>query len=166
MEKGKSIASVALIVIVAAAAAGFGGYTLGKQAGQQQAAAARAAFFVERGLEGAPGQGQPGMPPGGGEGFQGGQGRDNFTMGQVKSVDGATIQLSTAQEVLTVKTDDQTRIQKMSTGALSDITVGERITVQGTRAEDGTFTAQMISIGGGPAGGAPPQGQSAAASTN
>ncbi len=54
-------------------------------------------------------------------------------MGQVKSVDGATIQLSTAQDVLTVVTDDQTQIQKMGAGALSDVTVGERITVQGTR---------------------------------
>jgi len=39
-----------------------------------------------------------------------------------------------------------------------DITAGERITVQGTRKSDGTFTAQMIQIGGGPAGGGPAGG--------
>ena len=76
--------------------------------------------------------------------------------GQVKQVDGNTVQLSTANEVLKVTIGDQTRIQKMGDGSLSDISAGERITVQGTRKSDGTFTAQTIQIGGGPAGGNPP----------
>jgi hypothetical protein len=159
MERAKQFLIVGLIVAVTAVAAGFGGYTLGKQAGASQATNARAAFFAERGLGGAPG-GQA-IPGGGAQGFVAGQGRDNFAIGQVKSVDGATIQLSTAQDVLTVVTDDQTKIQKMGAGELSDVTVGERITVQGTRGEDGVMTAQSIQIGGGPpggmTGGAPPQ---------
>jgi hypothetical protein len=39
---------------------------------------------------------------------------------------------------------------------MSDIGAGERIAVQGTRKSDGTFAAQTIQIGGGPAGGNPP----------
>ena len=76
--------------------------------------------------------------------------------GQVKQIDGNTVQLSTANEVLKVTIGDQTRIQKMGDGSLSDISVGERITVQGTRKSDGTFTAQMIQIGGALAGGGLP----------
>ena len=76
--------------------------------------------------------------------------------GQVKQIDGNTVQLSTANEVLKVTIGDQTRIQKMGDGSLSDISAGERITVQGTRKSDGTFTAQMIQIGGGPVGGGLP----------
>jgi hypothetical protein len=78
-------------------------------------------------------------------------------MGQVKQVDGNTVQLSTANEVLNVTIGDQTRIQKMGDGSQSGIIAGERITVQGTRKSDGTFTAQMIQIGAAP-GGAPPAG--------
>ena len=72
-------------------------------------------------------------------------------------MDGNTVQLSTANEVLKVTIGDQTQIQKMGDGSLSDISAGERITVQGTRKSDGTFTAQMIQIGAAP-GGAPPAG--------
>jgi hypothetical protein len=78
-------------------------------------------------------------------------------MGQVKQVDGNTVQLSTATEVLKVKIGVKTQIQKMGQGSLSDIQPGDRITVQGTRKSDGTFTAQMIQIGAAP-GGAPPAG--------
>jgi hypothetical protein len=39
----------------------------------------------------------------------------------------------------------------MGDGNLSDVVAGERITVQGTRNSNGTFTAKMIEIGGLPA---------------
>ena len=73
----------------------------------------------------------------------------NFASGEIKQVDGDTIRLSTATEVLTVKLNDQTEIQKTATGAVSDLQPGERITVQGERAADGTFTARSIQIGSG-----------------
>jgi hypothetical protein len=149
--KGKWIALIIVALVVVAAAAAFGGYATGVNAGKTQALAARSAFLAERGA----GSGQ------GAAAFNGGQngGRqfnpDNFASGQVKGIDGSTIQLSTAQAVVTVKVNDQTQIQKMGAGTLSDIQTGERITVQGTRGADGVMAAQSIQIGGRFPGGAP-----------
>ncbi len=139
----KWAAIVVAIVVVVAAAAGFGGYTMGKNAGVAQALAARNQFLTARGAGGT----------GGGTGGTGGTGGgrnfdpNTFASGQVKSVSGDAIQLSTANEVLTVKLGSQTQIQKQATGAISDIQPGERLTIQGTRAADGTFTAQTVQIG-------------------
>jgi hypothetical protein len=149
--KGKWIALIVVSVIVIGAAAGFGGYTAGVSAGKTQALAARNDFLAARGA----GNGQ------GAAAFNGGQngGRqfnpDSFASGQVKQIDGSTIQLSTAQAVVTVKVNDQTQIQKMGAGSLSDIQTGERITVQGTRGSDGVMTAQSVQIGGRLPGGGP-----------
>lgn len=44
-------------------------------------------------------------------------------------------------EVLQIKIGDQTGIQKMGTGSVSDVQPGNRITVQGTRGSDGVLTA-------------------------
>ena len=154
--KGKWIAVIVVSVIVIGAAAGFAGYTAGVNTGKTQALAARNAFLAERGI----GSSQ-GAAAFNGQGFNGGQngGRqfnpNNFTAGQVKQIDGNTIQLSTAQSVETVKVDDQTQIQKMGAGSLSDIQTGERITVQGARGSDGVMTAQSVQIGGRFPGGGP-----------
>jgi hypothetical protein len=153
--KGKWIALIVVALVVVAAAAAFGGYTTGVNAGKAQALAARNAFLADRGA--ANGQGAAGFNGGqnGGRQFN----ADNFASGQVKQIDGNTIQLSTAQAVVTVKVNDQTQIQKMGAGSLGDIQTGERITVQGTRGADGVMTAQSIQIGGGLRGGGGPNGQ-------
>jgi hypothetical protein len=167
--KGKWIALIVVGVIVVGAAAAFGGYTAGVSTGKTQALAARNAFLADRGI----GNGQ-GTAAFNGQGPNGGQngGRpfnaDNFATGQVKQIDGNTIQLSTAQAVVTVKVNDQTQIQKMGPGSLADIQTGERITVQGTRGADGVMSAQSIQIGGrfpgGGPNGQPGQGTGASAS--
>jgi hypothetical protein len=156
-----------LVVIVVAAAAAYGGYTLGNQAGFARASNSQANFFAARGGQGgtggAAGAGGFGGAAGGtgtrGQGGTGGQFNPaNFATGQVKQIDGNTVQLSTATEVLTVKINDQTQIQKTGTGTVGDLQPGERVVVQGTRGSDGTFTAQSVQIGrtgGGPPPGAP-----------
>jgi hypothetical protein len=146
----KWVVIVVAIVVVVAAAAGFGGYTMGMNAGVTQALAARNTFLAARG---AGGTGGTGGFAGGTGGAAGGRNLDpnNFASGQVKSVSGDTVQLSTATDVLTVKLSSQTQIQKQASGAISDIQPGERLTIQGTRAADGTFTAQSIQIGRGAA---------------
>ncbi len=106
-----------------------------------------------------------GAGPNGQAGGQGGQNGarqfnpNNFTAGQVSKVNGSDIELTAANGVtVTVHTSGQTKFEKAGQGSLSDITSGERITVRGTRAADGTFTAQMIQVGGGfPGGGTPAQ---------
>ena len=151
--KGKWIAIIVVCVVVVAAVVGFGSYTVGFKAGQTQALAARNQFLAQRGFgtNGQTGTGGQGTGQGGGRQFN----PDNFASGQVKQIDGNTILLSTAQSVVTVKVSDQTQIQKMASGGLSDVQTGERITVQGTRGSDGVMTAQSIQIGGRFPGGGP-----------
>jgi hypothetical protein len=169
--KGKWIALIIVALVVVAAAGAFGGYTTGVNSGKSQALAARNAFLADRGI----GNGQN-AGAFNGQGSNGGQngGRQfnppagNFAAGQVKQIDGNTIQLSTAQAVVTVKLNDQTQIQKMGPGTVSDIQTGERITVQGTRGADGVMAAQSVQIGGafrdGGPNGQPGQGTGTSAS--
>lgn len=49
--------------------------------------------------------------------------------GQIKSVDGGTVQISTADSVVTVKVSDSTVISKTDRGTISDLHVGDRVTV-------------------------------------
>jgi hypothetical protein len=140
--KTKWIAGVVIAAVVIAALVGFGSYSLGVKAGQAQALAARQSFLAARGIGG---NGQAAF---GGQGGGGQFNPNNFAAGQVKQVDGNTIQLSTATAVVTVKISDQTQIQKMASGTVSDIQVGERLTVQGTKGADGVFSAERIQIGG------------------
>jgi Domain of unknown function (DUF5666) len=150
--KGKWIALIVVGLIVIGALAGFGGYTAGVNAGKSQALAARDTFLAQRGIgSGQVGGAFNGQGTGGGRQFN----PENFAAGQVKQIDGNTIQLSTAQSVVTVKVSDKTQIQKMASGSLSDVQTGERITVQGTRGTNGVMTAQSIQIGGRFPGGGP-----------
>ncbi|HEX9116645.1 MAG TPA: DUF5666 domain-containing protein [Anaerolineae bacterium] len=136
--------------------------------------------------QGAPGAGAPPAPPDGGAAAVGGQGNgagrgqgagapnggsggrqfnpDSFATGQVKQVDGKTIQLTTTGgSVVSVTLNDQTLIQKTMAASVSDIAVGERITTQGTRGSNNTFTAQSIQVGDTRAPGQPGPGQPAPA---
>lgn len=49
--------------------------------------------------------------------------------GQIKSVNGDTMEISTANKVVTIKVSDQTVITKTERGALSDLKPGDRVTV-------------------------------------
>ncbi len=79
-------------------------------------------------------QGQHGGTAGNGQGQNGNafqQLGQCVARGQVKSVDPntGTVQISTPVNVVTVKVNNQTAISKTDAGSLSDITVGERVTV-------------------------------------
>lgn len=49
--------------------------------------------------------------------------------GQIKSVTGDTVEISTADKVVIIKVNDQTLISKTDKGALSDLQPGDRVTV-------------------------------------
>ena len=51
----------------------------------------------------------------------------NFAAGQVKSINGNDLEISTATEVTKVKLTDKTQIQKTVSGTPSDIKTGERV---------------------------------------
>jgi hypothetical protein len=135
-----------LILILAVAGGSFYGGILFQQ---QQAANVRAAFSANRG------------GGGGGDGAGGGGGGGNFfgaggggvngnsrrgEVGQIKSIDGNTITLSTAQSVVKVTMTDTTRIEKVVVGSNSDLQVGARVIVRGAADSSGNVTADSIQI--------------------
>jgi hypothetical protein len=146
---GKWIGITLAIVVVVATAVGVGAYSAGKSAGETAALTARTNFIQQR--AGGNSAATTGFTDQGGAGSTGARGgmAGNFAGGQVKSVNGDTIELSTATEVLKVKVTGQTQYQKTVNGSLNDVQVGERVVIQGDRGADGTLTARSVQIGGG-----------------
>ena len=142
--------SIVMIVgaIVLAVLIGAGGFMGGMAYQSNQANQVRDNFMRSRGLDpnAVPGEGQI-MP------FEqennGAQGRAFFgggTTGQVKSVEGNVLTLSTAQNVTTVNLTDTTQIEKADTVTTSDLQPGERVFVMGERDSEGNITASQILI--------------------
>jgi hypothetical protein len=69
----------------------------------------------------------------------------NTTTGTVKLVDGTTVYIQTPDgSVVTVKTNGSTSVQVAQNGALSDLTPGAQVTVEGATGSDGTVTATKV----------------------
>jgi hypothetical protein len=152
MKSLKWIALAALIVVLVAGATGAAAYNAGKQAGVTEALAARNNFFQARGGGAAAQGGAAGGAAAQGNGARGGQGgtaAGNFAAGQVKSINGNNLEISTATDVTKVKLTDKTQIQKTVSGAPSDLTTGERVVVQGAKGADGVIEATSIQLGAG-----------------
>jgi len=130
---GKTI-GIILGVIVLCAAVGAGAFYGGTVYERQQAANVRSAFLNGRG-------GAGGGGGGGGGGFGGGG-----VFGTVKSISGNTLQISTPQNVTTVSLSDATTVMKTITGTVSDIQVGDIITVRGMPDSSGTVAADSIQV--------------------
>jgi len=60
-------------------------------------------------------------------------------------VDGDTITLSTPQGDVKVKTAEA-KIQKTVDGTVADLETGQRITVQGQRNDDGSYSASLVQV--------------------
>jgi Domain of unknown function (DUF5666) len=107
-------------------------------------------------FENARGQANAGQIPAGAPGFGGGasgngSGGQNLgfgggTVGQVKTVEGATLTLSTAQDVTTVTLSDATQVEKTVSGDLADLQPGMQVMVSGERDAEGNLTASQIRI--------------------
>jgi len=135
----------AILVLGLVGAAGFWG---GMKYQENQVDQARVNFERER----------PSMPgaeaPGGGEFPQGGDfqnpqvflGRGGGVSGQVKTVDGNLITISTAEDVTTVNLSDATRIQQTVSLPVSELQPGMRVMVIGEKDEDGKVNAVQIMI--------------------
>ena len=134
---GKTI-GIIIGVIVLCGAVGAGAFYGGTLYERQQVQSVRNSFFNGRGGNGAGGNG------GAGGGFAGGAGGGVF--GTVKSISGNTLQISTPQNVTTVNLSDATIVMKTITGTVSDITVGETVTVRGQRDSSGNVTAEQIQL--------------------
>ncbi|MBI4671125.1 MAG: hypothetical protein HY741_05595 [Chloroflexi bacterium] len=64
-----------------------------------------------------------------GSGFNPAQVGNCVARGEIKSVNGDTVEISTANSVVTVKVNDQTLISKTDRGTLADLQPGDRVTV-------------------------------------
>jgi hypothetical protein len=109
--------------------------------------------FAGRGGTGRTGAGATGGTTGTGGGPTAGTGTTgggaagggNLTTGTVKLVDGTTVYIQTSDgNVVTVKTNGSTAVQVAQNGALSDLTPGAQVTVEGSAGSDGTVTATKV----------------------
>ena len=141
------IGALALLAIGAGA-----GFVEGKAYQTNQANQIRNQFFRARGLTP---NGSDAAGSGQGGGFGGGFGG---VAGQIKSVQGNTIELNTANNnVTTVDLTANTRIEKSTQGTTADLKTGEQLVVRGQTGANGTVTANQIQIvsNGAPQSGAP-----------
>jgi hypothetical protein len=141
MKKGLLVV-VAVVVAIGLAAGSFYG---GMAYQRNQTANTRAAFFASRGLD------ANGTNPGGAQGQGTGQNaRRGFfgggATGQIKSVEGNVITLSTPQNVTTVNLSNSTQIEKTGSGTVSDLTPGLQVIVNGQRDANGNIAASSILI--------------------
>lgn len=146
MKKALLIVGVVGLVLLAAA----GGFYFGMQYQTNKVNQAQANFVQARG------QFPGGQPPNGAGDFRGGNAQANGqgffqrngTMGQVKSVEGNVLTLSTAADVTTVNLSDTTQIQKNTVVPLtvSDLVPGTRVVVTGEKDSAGNITASQIMI--------------------
>ena len=137
MKKIWIVIGAVLLAVLLGAGSFYGG--MAYQRNQQNQIQAR--FFQSRGL------------PGGGFGNNGndfGQRRSFFGGGgvteQVKSLDGNTLIISTAQNTTTVNLTGSTQIEKPATGSTADLQPGVRVVVNGQTGADGNITADQITI--------------------
>ncbi len=137
MKKGLLVL-VAVIIAVGLAAGSFYG---GMAYQRTQTANVRAAFFASRGLDANGANSTGGQGQGQGRGFFGGG-----ATGQIKTIEGNVITLSTAQNVTTVNLSASTQIEKSVPGALSDLTIGLTVRVTGQRDASGNIAATSIQI--------------------
>jgi len=129
------LGAIVLAILIA------GGSFAGGMAYQRnQANQIRNQFFQARGLGGG-----AGGDTGSGQqrrGFFGGGG----ATGQIKSIEGNVMTLSTPQNVTTVNLSSSTQIEKATTAAIGDLQPGEQVLVTGQRDTNGNITASQVLI--------------------
>jgi hypothetical protein len=135
-------------VIVLVAGAAVGGFFGGRAYERNQANTIRNDFMSERGIQGF----NPNAAPN--ENFTPGQNGTNFpsggfgrgASGEVKSIDGNTLTLTTGQNETKVTLSDTTAIVKSTSGTTADLAAGQQVMVTGERDADGNVTATQVMI--------------------
>ena len=134
---------VIVIAVVVVAGAGVGGFFAGRSYERNHANSVRNDFLRSRGINpnDTNGSGFPSGANGQDRAFGGG------TFGTIKSINGNTIVVTTAQNTdVTVTLSDSTRIEKTTQGATTDLQTGDQVTVGGERDSNGNVTATQITI--------------------
>ncbi len=130
--------------IILAGGIAVGSFYCGMAYQQNQATQARNEFMRSRGLDpnaqNSP-AGGPGQAPGQGVGGFGGG-----ATGQIESIDGDTITLTTAGNTTNVALIDTTKVIKSVEGSMTDLQVGMQVLVSGQRDTKGNITATQIMV--------------------
>jgi len=131
---GMFLGAIVLAILIA------GGSFAGGMAYQRnQTDQIRNQFLQSRGLGGGAG----------GDSGNGQQRRGFFgggATGQIKSIEGNVMTLSTPQNVTTVNLSSSTQIEKATTAAIGDLQPGEQVLVTGQRDTNGNITASQVLI--------------------
>lgn len=167
MNKTLKIILSAVAILVIAGASFYGGMVYGKN--QATAAAATVSMNMPAGFQppngtAAPGDGtRPFNGRGQGDGTGGfaaqpGNVPDGMTFGQIESIDGNTLTLTTqAGGTVTVQVTDTTLIEKNASVSVSDLAVGDAVIISGNPNDDGSIAARSVQVApagrflGGPA---------------
>lgn len=140
--------TVVLGGIVAAGALFAGGLLVGHSTGASTTTSQAAGAF-----------GAPGDRPSGDSGFGGGAG-GGFTSGEITAIDGSTVTIKASDgSTVTVSTTDGTTVTTTTDASVSDLGVGDTVTVIGSTDSSGTVTAQAITEGTAGVGGGQMPGQ-------
>jgi len=151
MKKTLMIIGAILLAALVAAGSFWGGMAYQTNRDNQ----VRANFLNSRGLANGGGFPNDGQFPNGGQGFSGdgapnGQSPGFFgggrTTGQVKSIDGNIMMVSTAQDVTTINLSASTQVEKSEPAAIADLQPGMQVTVTGQRDSNGDITASQVLI--------------------
>ncbi len=127
-----------IVAVIVAVGAGVGGFFGGKAYESSHANSVRNNFLRARGIETNGANGTNGATRGA---FGGG------TFGQIKSLNGNTLVVTTAQNTdVTVTLSNTTRIEKTTTGTTADLQTGDQVTVAGQRDSNGNITAVQVTI--------------------
>ena len=148
MKKNILIPLIIAGVIVLVAGAAVGGFFGGKAYESNRASSIRNDFMRERGIQGfdpnaVPDMGQ--ITGQNGANFSGG-GFGRGASGEIKSIDGNTLTLTTGQNETKVTLSDTTTIVKTISGSTADLTAGQQVMVTGERDADGNVTATQVTI--------------------
>lgn len=128
-----------ILILAIASGASFEG---GMAYQRNQVNSIRSQFLRSRGIDTANGSSGSANRSGGfgGSGFGGG------ATGQIKSIQGNTIELSTPTNVTTVTLTTSTQIEKSISAKTGDLQTGEQLIVRGQRDSNGNITADNIQI--------------------
>lgn len=131
-----------ILVVLVAAGSFYGGMVYQTN----QTSQVRQEFMAARGMADE-GQFSGEMPPMGGQFQQDGSGiPGRGAAGQVKSIEGNVITISTAQDITTVNLSQDTQIEMTVSGEIADLQTGMRVMVIGETDGDGVVNASQITV--------------------
>jgi len=140
-----------ILVVLVAAGSFYGGMVYQTN----QASQVRQEFMGARGMEDE-GQFPDQMPLMGGQFQQDGSGSPGRgAAGQVKSIEGNVMTISTAQDITTVNLSQDTQIEMTVSGEIADLQTGMRVMVIGETDGDGVVNASQITVLSGNQSGLP-----------